>query len=355
MFHHPKFKKIIFVSVFALLLGVFVYAQEDVTLDARYLDGQLVGQEPSGGLNAQANIALVAGFSGSDELCQTGALSYQLFHTMAHAKNGNLSDVEYLAKGDGPDIELDFNSGPAGQKNIYWPIFYCWSSNAPEVALGTAKQWTSAQRFDQDTVGGRCNLSNAKWGASSLTVGQDVDLSVDGTLGCKGRNFTFELWKGGKALGSRLETSIPATFSSAGSGPYTVTKNWKVASDSAYLFKVRVPDPNGALLVSSEISSAGTVASSSTKSVSLEFKNPLNAKDFGELISAITGWIFWLSIPIAVMIIIYAGILILASGGDPNKVTKGRKTLLWAVVGLAVIFIGEGFVALIRSIIELKK
>ena len=109
MFYRLKFKKIIFVLSFALLLGGFVYAQEDVILDARYLDGPLAGQEPSGVLDAQANIALVAGFEGSDELCKTGTLDYSLFHTMAHAKNGSLSSVEYLAKGDGPDIEFEFN------------------------------------------------------------------------------------------------------------------------------------------------------------------------------------------------------------------------------------------------------
>ena len=52
--------------------------------------------------------------------------------------------------------------------------------------------------------------------------------------------------------------------------------------------------------------------------------------------------------------IIYSGIQILLSGGDPTKVTKGKKILLWVVVGLAAIFIGRGFIALIESILNLK-
>ena len=354
MFYRPKFKKIIFVLSFALLLGGFVYAQEDVILDARYLDGPLAGQEPSSGLDAQANIALVAGFEGSDELCQTGALPYRLFRTMAHAKNGDLKQVEYLAKGEGDKMELEFNSGPSGQKNIYWPIFYCWSSNVPEVALGTAKQWTSQEKFDQDTVGGRCNLSNARWSSTSVKVGDSVNLSVDGTLGCKGRPFKFELWRGGTALFSRIETTIDAIFPSAGDGPYTVSKTWKVTSDNKYIFKARMPDPNGALAVSAEISlSAG--GGTEDKTVSLEFKNPLAANDLRELVDALLSWIFWLSIPTAVIIIIYAGIVMAGSGGNPEKFGHGRKILLWAVVGLAVIFIGRGVIALIESILKLGK
>jgi len=296
---------------------------------------------------------LVAGFEGSDELCQTGALPYRLFRTMAHAKNGNLSNVEYLAKGDGSDFEFEFNSGPAGQKNIYWPIFFCWSSGVPEVALGTAKQWTSPERFEQDTVGGRCNLSNAHWSSTSVKVGDEINMSVDGTLGCKGRDFKFELWRGGTALFSRMETTIDAVFPSAGNGPYTVSKTWKITSDNNYLFKARVPDPNGALAVSAELNPSGG-GGTEDKSVSLEFKNPLAANDFRELIDALLSWIFWLSIPIAVIIIIYAGIVMAGSGGNPEKFGHGKKILLWAVIGLAVIFIGRGFIALIESVLNLK-
>ena len=224
----------------------------------------------------------------------------------------------------------------------------------PEVALGTAKQWGSPERFEQDTVGGRCNLSNAHWSSTSVKVGDEINMSVDGTLGCKGRDFKFELWRGGTALFSRMETTIDAVFPSAGNGPYTVSKTWKITSDNNYLFKARVPDPNGAFAVSAELGSSGGGGETKDKSVSLEFKNPLAANDLRELVDALLSWIFWLSIPIAVIIIIYAGIVMAGSGGNPEKFGHGKKILLWAVIGLAVIFIGRGFIALIESVLNLK-
>ena len=60
-----------------------------------------------------------------------------------------------------------------------------------------------------------------------------------------------------------------------------------------------------------------------------------------------------MAIPIAVAMIVYAGILFLTSQGDPGKITKARQVLTYAVIGLAIILIGSGFITLIQSILEL--
>lgn len=92
----------------------------------------------------------------------------------------------------------------------------------------------------------------------------------------------------------------------------------------------------------------------SDKKISLEFPNPLAVKDFTELVGTIQTWLFYLALPIAVIMIVVSGIIMMASGGDPGRFGQAKKMLLWAVVGLAVILIGEGFLKLIESIINLK-
>lgn len=82
--------------------------------------------------------------------------------------------------------------------------------------------------------------------------------------------------------------------------------------------------------------------------------NPIGIDTFGELVRVIGLWIFNLAIPIAVIVIIYAGILMLTAGGNPGKFQKGAKALWYAVLGLAIVFIGEGFVTLIESILSLR-
>ena len=92
-----------------------------------------------------------------------------------------------------------------------------------------------------------------------------------------------------------------------------------------------------------------------TQKYSFEITNPLKggADDFTSLVKIIAQWIFNLAIPIAVAMIVYAGILFLTAAGEPAKVTKAKEVLKYAVIGLAIILIGSGFVTLIKSILEL--
>ena len=91
-----------------------------------------------------------------------------------------------------------------------------------------------------------------------------------------------------------------------------------------------------------------------TRTVSWNFSNPLRAENINELIVVIMHWLRIIVLPITVIIIIISGLMMMFAGKDPGKFQTGKKMLTWAVVGLAVILIGEGFTKLIESIIELK-
>jgi len=82
--------------------------------------------------------------------------------------------------------------------------------------------------------------------------------------------------------------------------------------------------------------------------------NPIGVTTFQDLINIIGKWIFNLAIPIAVIIIIWAGVLMLTSGGDAGRFKKGYMALWYAVIGLAIVLIGKGFVTLIQSILNLR-
>lgn len=82
--------------------------------------------------------------------------------------------------------------------------------------------------------------------------------------------------------------------------------------------------------------------------------NPIGVTNFQDLVNIIGKWIFNLAIPIAVIIIIWAGVLMLTSGGDPGRFKKGTTALWYAVIGLAIVLIGKGFVTLIQSILNLR-
>lgn len=80
---------------------------------------------------------------------------------------------------------------------------------------------------------------------------------------------------------------------------------------------------------------------------------PFGPTSFTELLNVIITWIFNIAIPIAMIMIIWAGLTMLTAGGKPANYEKGKKMLGYAIAGLVVIFIGKGFISLVKSILEL--
>lgn len=95
--------------------------------------------------------------------------------------------------------------------------------------------------------------------------------------------------------------------------------------------------------------------STCSKSYTYSITNPLagGPNDLFDIIDIVTKWIMYISIPLAVLFIMYAGFLMLTAGPVPANFQKGRDILKYVILGLAIIFIGKGFVSLIISIIEL--
>lgn len=102
-------------------------------------------------------------------------------------------------------------------------------------------------------------------------------------------------------------------------------------------------------------SGTGTGSGGTSKTYSFSIDNPIKGgpNDLFDIINIITKWLLNISIPIAVLGILWAGFLMLTAGATPAKFEQGKKILINIVIGLAVIFIGRGFITLIFSIIEL--
>lgn len=81
---------------------------------------------------------------------------------------------------------------------------------------------------------------------------------------------------------------------------------------------------------------------------------PYGPRDFSELVNSIIKWIFNLAIPVAVIMILWAGLRMLTAAGNPTTFKKGQDILKYAVIGLVIIFIGKGFISLIKSILEMR-
>lgn len=86
---------------------------------------------------------------------------------------------------------------------------------------------------------------------------------------------------------------------------------------------------------------------------SVSITNPLAgiADDIPGLIGYILYLARWLAGSIAVLMIIVGAYQILFSAGDPKGWETGKKTIIWAVVGFAIVLLAEVVVDIIRELV----
>ena len=84
----------------------------------------------------------------------------------------------------------------------------------------------------------------------------------------------------------------------------------------------------------------------------VKINNPLKYKSFGELANAIINFIFTVSIPLAVIMLVVAGIFFITARGEPAKITVGKQMIIWTLVGLVIVVSAKGLVEFIRAFFE---
>ena len=87
----------------------------------------------------------------------------------------------------------------------------------------------------------------------------------------------------------------------------------------------------------------------------LSIPNPFGGQidTFDDLLGVAISFLYYIAGPIVVIMIVIAGLLFLFARDDSSKVQTAKRLLLYAIIGLVIILIGNGFVVLLRSIIAL--
>lgn len=108
------------------------------------------------------------------------------------------------------------------------------------------------------------------------------------------------------------------------------------------------PPPGGGGIVGI----TGTSSSTSCSPGAVCLPNPLQANSILELIQGIIGFMWVLAAPISVIMMIYAAFLFMTSAGDPTKLKQAKQALLYTVIGIVIVLISLGGVALIQDILN---
>lgn len=88
--------------------------------------------------------------------------------------------------------------------------------------------------------------------------------------------------------------------------------------------------------------------------LAVEFQNPLEYETFGELIDAIIDFIFYIAVVVAPLMIIIGAFYLLTAGGDPKKIGTGKNIIIYTLIGLAIVMLARGLIAMVESVIGVK-
>lgn len=84
----------------------------------------------------------------------------------------------------------------------------------------------------------------------------------------------------------------------------------------------------------------------------IRFDSPLgNYGNFQEVLGRVINGLVILATPVVVIMILWAGYQFIVSGGSPDKVTKARQTILWAVAGYGILLLASGITAIIQQLL----
>jgi len=115
-------------------------------------------------------------------------------------------------------------------------------------------------------------------------------------------------------------------------------------SDSTFTGKTTTGAKVGGIIPSGGSSGSGLV----------KIPNPLGVNTFADLIAKINKWLLIISVPIFTLMIFIGAFQLMTGAGNPEKITQGRHTITWAIIGYALLLLSTGITEIIKNVLGAK-
>lgn len=87
-----------------------------------------------------------------------------------------------------------------------------------------------------------------------------------------------------------------------------------------------------------------------SKAVAVKYDNPLKATSFTGLMNDIADFLLLnIAPPIATIMVLWSAFLFMTSGGNEQKLTLAKKTLMWTVIGVTLLLLAKGIAYTIQK------
>ena len=88
--------------------------------------------------------------------------------------------------------------------------------------------------------------------------------------------------------------------------------------------------------------------------LAVKIDNPLEYDTFGELIEAIIDFFINIALVLVPLFIVIAGFYFVTATGDPAKIETGKKIILYTSIGLLIILLSYGLIAVIQNVLGVQ-
>jgi len=79
--------------------------------------------------------------------------------------------------------------------------------------------------------------------------------------------------------------------------------------------------------------------------------NPLEAKDFNEIVDSILNFLFRIAVVLVPLMAVIAGFMLITAAGNPEKINRARDIIIWTAVGLGILLLSRGILAIINQLL----
>ncbi len=79
--------------------------------------------------------------------------------------------------------------------------------------------------------------------------------------------------------------------------------------------------------------------------------NPLASEDLTAITDPIISFIFNLSIVVVPVLVLLGAFFIVTAGGDMERINKGKKIIMWTLIGFLIVLISQGISDLLDEIL----
>ncbi len=84
----------------------------------------------------------------------------------------------------------------------------------------------------------------------------------------------------------------------------------------------------------------------------IDLPNPLTADTIAELLNKIIDFLLIIAVPVAIIMAIWAGYLFMTGGASEENIKAARKTLLYVIIGVAILILSKGLINLVISLLK---